>query len=50
MDNITFSRSQTLPAEPIIIIAPRFTRVEWNIQITKIIYQKLFSLHNKQHS
>ena len=43
MWNFTFSRWQTLPAEPLSIIAGRFTRVEWNIQITKIIYQKFWN-------
>ena len=34
--NMTFSRWQILPAEPVSIIAHRFIRVEGNIQITKI--------------
>ena len=33
MQDFTFSKWQTLPAEPLSIIARRFTRVEWNIQM-----------------
>ena len=42
MYDFTFSRWQILPAEPLSIIARRFIRVEWNIQIKKIIYKKFW--------
>ena len=32
-----------LPAKPLNSIARRFTRMEWNIQITKIIYKKFWN-------
>jgi hypothetical protein len=46
MYNFTFSRWQTLPAEPLNSISRIFTRVEWNIQITKTIYQKVYMINS----
>jgi hypothetical protein len=53
MYNFTFLRWQTLPAEPLVLFARRFTRVEWNRLCAKVvndISQIFFSLQSYVYS